>query len=283
MVLRRSDNLPDVHLYLDYRAFLRDWFEAKKEGNPKFSHRMFARMAGQKSPSLMHHVMRGERNLTPATAEAFVKAMKLPASQADFFSLLVKLGQASTDEERNEAWERIAATRRFREARRVEGAGVEYLSHWFYPAIRELAHRPDFRADPAWIAGTLRPRISVAKATRALELLFELELLAEHSDGRVRPTDASVVTPHEVVGLAVHNYHHSMIARADEALETIDQEERQFGALTVAISSELLGRLKQEIAAFQERVLHLCDDDPEPDRVVQLNIQLFPLSDPREP
>ena len=97
-------------------------------------------------------------------------------------------------------------------------------------------------------------------------------------------TDATVVTPHEVQGLAVHNYHQGMIARASEAINGFHSSERQFGALTVAIPHRLVGRLKQEVAAFQERVLNLCDaaDEP-PDRIYQLNVQLFPLSDSREP
>ena len=48
---------PSPYDYLDYRAFLGAWFEHKKQANPRFSHRMFARMAGQKSPSLLHHVL----------------------------------------------------------------------------------------------------------------------------------------------------------------------------------------------------------------------------------
>ena len=42
-------------------------------------------------------------------------------------------------------------------------------------------------------------------------------------------------------------------------------------------SPSVLATLKEEVAAFQERVLDLCDEAPG-DRVVQLNLQLFPLS-----
>lgn len=278
------DGLPTVFDHLDFRAFLAEWFAAKKASNPRFSHRMFARLAGQRSPSLLHHVMEGTRNLTPATTESFARAMKLGAGEAEFFGLLVALGQAETDTERNEAWERIAATRRFREARRIEGAGFEYLSSWYYPAIRELAHRGDFVDDPDWIARTLRPRITPARARRALEAMLGLGLLVRADDGRVRPADASVVTPHEVEGLAVHNYHHGMLERAREAIDAFDPTERHFGAVTVAVPDALVPRLKQEIAAFQERLLNLCDTAAEPkDRVYQLNLQLFPLSESREP
>lgn len=278
-----SPNAPEVFDYLDFRTFLADWFASKKAVNSRFSHRVFARQAGQKSPSLLHHVIEGKRNLTPATTESFAKAMRLAAPEATFFGHLVELGQAETDSERNEAWERIAATRRFRDARKIEGAGFEYLSSWYYPAIRELAHRPDFEDDPEWIARTLRPKISPPRARRALDALLGMGLLVRGDDGRLHPSEASVATPHEVAGLAVHNYHQGMLERAQEAITGFDPEERHFGGVTVAVPASLVPRLKQEVAAFQERVLHLCDTAPElKDRVYQLNLQLFPLSEPRE-
>lgn len=287
----RVEDAPVVYDYLDFRAYLAAWFSAKKAANPRFSHRMFARRAGQKSPSLLHHVIEGKRNLTPATVESFVQALRIGAAEGSFFGLLVDLGQAETDSERNRAWERIAATRRFREARKIEGAGFEYLSSWFYPAIRELAHRPDFRDDPEWIARTLRPKITAAKARKALDALLGVGMLVR-VDGAIRPAEASVVTPHEVAGLAVHNYHHGMLDRAKEAIGAFEPDQRHFGGLTVAVPPSLVPRLKLEVAAFLERVLDLCDappadrDDAAPeakDRVYQLNVQLFPLSDPGSP
>ena len=225
----------------------------------------------------------GDRNLTAATTQAFSRALRHSVSDAKFFALLVKLGQAADDNERNEAWQHISATRRFREARQVEGAGFEYLSHWYYPAIRELAQRPDFVPDPAWIARNLIPRITSAKAERALNALMELKLLVKDSAGSIRPAEASVVTPHEVAYLAVHNYHDNMLQRAREALDVFDPEERQYGGLTLALPEPLIPRLKEELVAFQERILDLCDAHPGPAvRVFQLNLQLFPLSESQE-
>ena len=66
---------PDLYTYLDYRQFLRDWFQQKKQDNPRYSHRLFARRAGQRSPSMLLFVMEGKRNLTPKTAAAFAQAM----------------------------------------------------------------------------------------------------------------------------------------------------------------------------------------------------------------
>lgn len=273
--------LPDIYAYLDYRRYLRDWFTARKAANPRYSHRAFARKAGQSSPSLLLAVTDGKRNLTPSTTEAFVLALGLKGEDALFFGALVQLDQAETNDARNRAWERVRATRRFREARQLEGDAVEYLSAWYYPAIRELATCGDFRPDPDWIAARIRPRVTPQQARKALDLLLALGLVTVDAAGKMTPADASVVTPHEVAGLAAFNYHVGMIERAAEALATVSSVERHYCALTVSIPQSLVPRLKRELDAFQERILDLCDgvDDPR-ERVYQLNLQLFPLSAP---
>lgn len=269
--------------HLDHRVFLAAWFASKKESNPRFSHRMFARMAGQKSPSLLLHVIEGRRNLTAATTEAFIEAMKLRAGEADFFRLLVELDQARTEEERNRVWERISATRRFRSARNLDRRAFAYLSTWYLPALRELATRSDFRADPAWIAGQMVPSITVNEATEGLETLVDLGLLVER-DGTLVPAEASVATPPEVTGLAVRNYHRGMIDQARASIERFPPEERHLLAVTVGVPPSLMPVLKAESNAFFERMMDLCDSsEEEVDQVLQLNLQIFPLTHPREP
>lgn len=274
--------LPSPYDYLDYRRYLGDWFRAKKEANPRFSHRLFARRAGQKNPSLLHHIIEGRRNLTDATTESFVTALGLRSGEARFFRLLVELDQARNAEVRNEVWERICATRRFRDARKIERDAFEYLSTWSYPAIRELAQRPDFRPDPAWIAGELQPTVPVAEAARALEVLVALGLLVE-VDGELSVAEASVATPPDALSrLAVANYHQGMLARAAESIERFPGRERYLAAITVGIPESLVPTLKAEANAFLERMMHLCDSAAEDtDRIVQMQLQIFPLSKSR--
>lgn len=278
---RGVSDAPDIFKYLDHRAFLSDWFDARKAANPRFSHRLFARLAGQKSPSLLLAVMQGKRNLTDATTRAVGGAMKLDREEAAFFADLVRLDQADGTDARNRAWARISASRRFRQARALDGEAFDYISHWYIVAARELAARDDFRDDPRWLSKHLRPRITVAEAKHALDTLKALGMLMS-ADGRWVPAEATVVTPHEVAGLAARNYHRGMLGLARESIERFPPDQRHLGALTVGIPDSLLPRLKEELAAFQERVLDLCDsaDDP-PDRVCQVHLALFPLTGPR--
>lgn len=274
--------LPSPYDYLDYRRYLADWFAAKKEANPRFSHRLFARRSGQKNPSLLHHVIEGRRNLTHRTTEAFIQGLSLRAGEAQFFRLLVDLDQARHADERNHAWDQISATRRFREARRIDRGAFEYLSNWALPTIRELARRPDFRPDPSWIADQLRPRITTAEARRAVGILEDLGLLVEQ-EGTLVAAEASVATPPEVSRLAVLNYHRGMLQRASEAIERFPGTERHLIAVTVGMPASLLPVLKAEANAFLERMMHLCDASTEDtDQIMQMNLQIFPLTAPRE-
>lgn len=270
--------LPHVYAYLDFRAFLSDWFDAKKATNPRYSHRAFVAKTGQRSPSMLADVIAGRRALTAAGLDGFVNALGLKGEQARFFRLLVEFEQAPTPEEKNHALTDILSTQRFREARKLEGAGFEYLSTWYLPAIRELANRDDFRDDPAWVAKQLRPPISKRDAAKALELLFELELLVRDGD-TITHGGGSVVTPHEVTSLAVQNYHRGMLELAGSALHEVDAAQRHFLGVTVSVPPELIGELKAELNAMQQRLLELCAGSESPaDQVFQFNLHFFPLT-----
>ena len=271
--------LPEVADYVDYRAFLSVWFRAKKEQNPRYSHRLFARQAGYTNPSLLGLIIKGERNLTDTLLPGFMKAMGLDREARATFRLLVDLDRARSLADRAHLIERLAARRRFGGARRLEDQGFAYLSRWTLPAIRELAGRDDFRLDADWVAARLRPRATLAEVREALDLLVEMGMLVPAADGGATQSEQSVVTAHEVASVAVRRYHQVMGELAVAELEHKGGPERHFGAVTVLVPPALLPTLKSEISAFQERMLALCDDQDEPGEVaLQLNLQLFPLS-----
>lgn len=113
--------LPSVFEHIDFRAFLRDHFDASKRLKPHYSYRYFARRAGFSSPNFLKLVVEGKRNLSRAMTESFAKALGLDAKESAFFADLVAFGQAETLAEKSRAFERVAANRRFRSARKLEG------------------------------------------------------------------------------------------------------------------------------------------------------------------
>jgi uncharacterized protein (TIGR02147 family) len=190
----------------------------------------------------------------------------------------VAFNQAESEEDKNEAFERVAASQRFRKARRLDRAFFNYLSHWYYPAIREMVARIDFREEPKWIAKQLIPQIKPAEAANCLELLLELGLLKRNGQGRLERGEASVATGHEVRGLAIRNYHRQMLERAADSITLVTSELRDISALTVCIEAETVAELKERFHDFHEVLLDRCDRDEKPTAVYQINLQLFPLT-----
>jgi len=272
-----------VYDFLDYRAYLRAYYEAAKRTRPSFTFRLFSKLAGLRSPNFLKLVIEGKRNLGADSITRFSDALGLQGADAEFFADLVAFNQAGSLADKNRAFERIAASRRFRAARRIDGDLFAYLSHWYNPAVRELAGRADFSEDARWIAARVRPRISPAEAAEAMRLLLSLGLLVRDPEsGRVLRGEPTLTTEHQVLSIASAAFHRQMIERAAESIETVPRELRDLAALTVCISPKTAAAVKERIHQFREMITELCDSDREGAVVYQLNVQWFPLSQAKE-
>jgi uncharacterized protein (TIGR02147 family) len=268
----------DVFEYLDYRAFLRDLYLERKERGRGFSYRAFSRRAGLKSPNYLKMVIDGIRNITPAMAERFARALGLEGEGAQYFVNLVAFNQASTAAERNTHYQRLTTSRRYRKAHRIDLAHAAYHSTWYLPAIRELAARSDFSDDPDWIARTLVPAVSRIDARRAVATLVELGMLVRDSSGRLVQGEALVSTGAETRSLHIANYHRTMMERAAESIDLFPSEDRDISSLTLCLGDDGVQRLKDRIQRFRRELLEMSALEDDPVRVVQVNFQLFPLS-----
>ena len=268
----------DVFAYVSYRELLRDAYRDLKARQRGFSFRWFAKKAGMTSPNFLKLVMDGQRNLSASGAEAFARALGLAGREARFFCDLVEFEQAETPAEKNRAWERLSAYRSHRKVRALEHGQFEYLSRWWNPAIRELVALPGFREDAAWIAQKLRPAITPAQARAALDLLLHLGFVVRDPAGTLRQADPLLSTGPEVRSLAVGNFHRQMMERAAESIDLVDRGEREISGLTVGLSREGLQLFKQKIQALRAELLELSARETAPDRVVQVNFQMFPLA-----
>ncbi len=265
--------------FLDFRAYLRAYYEAAKKRRGGYSFRTFAKRAGLKSPNFLKLVMDGQRNLGADSVARFAEALDLQGEEQEFFADLVAFAQADNNPEKHRVFERIAASRRFRNARRIDSMVHEYLSHWYHPVIRELVARRDFDRDPRWIASTLRPEISPRQAAQSLSLLLELGLVREHAEtGKLELHNPTLTTEHEVTSLGAANFHRQMMERASDSIDTVPAALRDLAALTVCVTPNVAGEVKRRIHQFREALTELCDAEAEGNIVYQLNVQWFPLT-----
>lgn len=273
-----DDERPNVFRYLDARRYLGDYYAYKKATSRAFSYRAFSRRVGLGSPNYLKLVIDGDRNLTQEMARRFGEGCGLEGTEVTYFVDLVAFTQARTTDEKAARYERLVRFREHREIHHIDVAYGQYHSCWYVPAIRELAFREDFRADPAWVAQMMLPTIGEDEARQALDLLVDLGLLEQDDDGRWRPVDALVSTGAEVKGMHYVQYHRTMIGRALAALDEMPAVDRDVSSVTVTLGEDGIERLKERMRSFRRELLQLSADHPDPRRVVQINLQVFPLS-----
>ena len=304
---------PNIFLYEDYRSFLRDLYQHLKATQRGFSHRFFSKKAGFTSPNMLQLVIDAKRNITLKTVGKFIRGLKLNQQEAGFFTSLVNFNQAATPEEKSKAFQGMSKSRKFREIHELSKEVFRFYTQWFHIVIREMIDLDGFKADPEWIAQNLLPSISKDQAERALKLLLKLKLIKKTDDdtgdrdklprwgesggesgfaprlepkhpalpvrGGLTRTDPIIATTPEVKSLAVVNYHQSMMTLAAQSLSSVPGEERDITSATVGFRQEELPRIKKKIEEFRKSLLAEAETGPRrPDRIYQLNIQLFPVT-----
>lgn len=274
---------PYIHAYLDYREFLKDWLEARKSEEPGYSFAAFAREGGC-SKAALANVLSKARVPRPATLDAFARAMRLTPLERNYLGLLVDLDSAPDLAARGEVMRQLLATERYGKVRQAEAqpdADVErYLAHWYLPAIREMAMRSDFRADPHWIAARLYPEVLPEQVADALRTLFELDMLVELPDGRVSTREVRFRTEPAAFQAAALRFYREQLPPLMAALDADRGREQHVLTTTLRIERALLPEIKARLDAVMTEIADMGDAAGVhgTGEVYQMTVQLLPLT-----
>lgn len=265
--------------YMNYRELLRDFYEEKKRESPHFSYRLFSQLAGFRAPNLLKLVMDGKRSLTKESVFKFAKGMRLNKGEAEYFENLVFFTQARTLDEKNLYLQRLMRLRRRTDPRRIESSEYEYYSAWYHPVIREVATSVDFQDDWRRLAALVTPAITPDEARKSVELLLRLGFIRKVPDGRYESASASLSTGPRVRSIAVANYHKHMMRLASESIERFGADQRDVTSLTLSVDEDTRQAMVERIRQMREELLAMAKPHKDTSQVVQVNFQLFPVSE----
>jgi uncharacterized protein (TIGR02147 family) len=264
--------------YFDYRAFLRDYYAKNKSENRYFSYRFFARKAGIKSPVFYKEVAEGKKKLSPAMIEKFCSALHLNEKEATYFKYLVLFDQATTAKEKQEHYVVLRAMENVKSEKALNADQYDYFGTWHNVVIRELVTLFDFKDNFKLLATTVLPPIKTREAAASVELLLKLGLIKKRPDGTYEQVDTAITAASGVASLAIRQFNKTMAVHAVAAIENLVKTERSISGITVGISQGMYDIINAEIAAFKDRIVTLVSRDENCERVYQLNMQFFPVS-----
>ncbi len=112
----------DVFEYVDYRLFMKAFYESKKKAPGSFSYRRFSKLAENASPNFVKLVVDGQRNLTVLNIHKFALAMALSPIEHDFFVALVHFTQEDDASCQNYYRSKMVSIRRDRQPALANGS-----------------------------------------------------------------------------------------------------------------------------------------------------------------
>lgn len=279
----KLEKIPSIFLYLDCRHYLTDVFTALKKANTSFSYRTMGRLAGSSSPNFLQLITSRKLNISNSQVVTLAGSLRLNKKEEAYFRTIVAFDHAKTHQEKDIYFQKILVKRECESIKVVEKKQYDYFAHWYNPVVRELLTHPDYPDTPEWISDRIIPKISPGKVRKSIDLLVSLGLIQRNdTEKRWEHTDRTITTPSEVLSMAVIKYHQSMITIARDAIENFKPSQRDIRAITMGVSKEGYQELKKRMESFWKEMLTFADNQKRVDEVIQLNIQLFPFTTPKE-
>ena len=267
---------PEIFRYAEYRSYLRDFYLFLKAGNPAVSHRYLAGKVGFDAGQFAK-ILASKRNLTPGMVLKFADLFKLNRAEKDYFELLVLANHAKSPAERSALLARLQP-KRPKPAKPIAIGLEDYYRNWYHIAMRELLGFYPFRGDWAALAKMLSPALTEIQAREAVELLSVLGFIKKDAQGRYRVADPHITSGYKNSSQAVQRFVKAGLDLGKEALDGFPKEARNFSTLSFSTSENHYLQSQEKIRLFRKELADEIDKVEKPERVYQLNIQLFPLS-----
>ncbi len=278
---------PILSDYMDYRIYLAEFYHFKKMQTRlsirPYSYAIFSAAADIKSPNYLKMIIEGKRNLSPDMVTKFAKACSLNKAQGEDFRLLVFFNQSEDPADRNYALKLLSEYRMEQKIKHgeLDRKVLEKVPNWIGWIIYALADQAGVTFQVSQLKEILRNKASESEIVAALEgLLKSGELAKDPETGAItkgKPTEA----PDEIPSALVRKLQMQLMYLGLESLYQDQPHEREFGSLTLSLTEKEFEELKFKLRQMRKSlnkdnsIARLADKGQ---RVYQLNLQLFPVS-----
>ncbi len=277
--------MPNLYEYFDYRKYIADYYSEEKKEDSSFSYQSFTEKCGFKNKSFIHQIIHTTKKISKSSIQSISKAMGHTKREVRYFEALVAFNQAQSLDDKNKFYERLisanARSKKPFQGKLIRQDQFEYYSKWYHGAIRALIDMQPYKDDFQTIAHSLYPPIPIREVKKSIDLLKRLEFIKKNNEGFYEVTDKIITTGDEVVGTAILNFHRQTAKLASEAINKTPRDLRNITGVMVGISPAGYQKIIEKLSDFRKEILSIAKSDQEASAVYQLNLHLFPLSNPK--
>lgn len=283
-----SASAPLLTDYLEYRKFLADWYAFRKKQSAKdirpYSYQMFSAAADIKSPNYLKMIIEGRRNLSDDMIGKFGRAMGFNKQQTEEFRLMVHFNQAMDPVERNVFLKKLSEMRVERKLRdgEIDRKTWDKIPNWVAWVLYAMVDQAGVKFDLPTLKKLLRGKASEQEIEDSLKSLLDGgELVRNEATGELTKARRFIESPEEIPVALVRKLQAQLMLLGLESLYQEAPADREFGTLTLSLTKTEFEELKFKLRQLRKSVHKdnaTARDNGKGERVYQLNIQLFPVT-----
>lgn len=268
-----------VFEFQNYREYLKSYYEDQKLNTKSFSYRLFSKRANINTSSFLFHVIQGKKNLTKNSIVKVSGAIGHTKEEAEYFENLVFFNQSKTILEKTHYYSKLIEIKRPTSIQNIEKNQYEFYNEWYHCVLREVVSFVDFTGDCAALGKFLIPSINEKEVQNSLQLLEKLNFIHRTENGKFeQANDLIKAQPSPVEALIAQKFQIKMSELGIKAYDTTSIHERLGTATTFSISEQTYRLILLRAREFRREILELAKIDASPERVYQMNINIFPVT-----
>ncbi len=285
---------PVLATYTDFRQYLKDVYDYRRALDGAtlrpYSYSNFSAAADIKSPNYLKLIIEGKRNLSEDMMIRFARALRLNKAEAGEFVALVRYGQAVDPMERNKFLRELSELRAKRDLQDglIDQASWEKVPSWIGWVLYAMADQKGVNFNPADLHKLFRAKASVEEIRQSLSKLVESGKFKQNAETGViekgvgAGAGAGGEAGQEIPVNLIRKLQAELIYLGIESLFRDSPKDREFGSVTLAMSPEEFEHVKFELRQLRKRInkdVGVKRLSSKGERVYQLNIQLFPVTE----
>jgi len=264
--------------YLDYRDYLRDWFEERKKQSPWYSYKVFGEGVSL-DQSQVYRITQKQLHISAAARDRFVKYLGLSGASEQYFLTMIDFSRTRREAESRRLFVQLQAMRGTGCHTLVESQYGLYEA-WFLPVVRALLGVFELTDDYASLAARLNPPISVEEARKAVATLAKLKLVARDKDGVWRLQAKSLSTGSQYQSQQVRRYQAQTFKLLEESLERHPRQQRDINVANLAVDASAFKDCIEILASARRQIRDRIERIEQPDRIMRLATCFFPVAGP---
>ncbi|MBQ49515.1 MAG: hypothetical protein CMP10_19200 [Zetaproteobacteria bacterium] len=270
----------DLYSFQDYILYFKAIYKVMKESKRSYTLVDYSEDLGFGRNNTMAQMHSGHRSLSQKAVERIGTLLKLDKAEKAYLQTLVDIKSAKSSAYREEKMALLLELQGRASTNEAEGTPLSFFNSWHHAVIFELLSLDVAQSVPQ-LQQKFSMNISEKEILKSIKLLQELDLISLIEEGEnigyiKNQKDFSLGGA--IPGTAIVRFHQEMMNLAKESLISTPPQQRDISSVTISVNEKTLARMKKDVEIFRKYLLFqasLCEQE---DVVMQVNIQLFPLS-----